>query len=136
MLRLLDIRDYIASLGLTSDTQVYIGKLDNKKQKSIGIYNRKKEEALRIPLGGLTNATYDIKPISILIHWSKSYTESEKKAYEVWECLVRDEPFSIGEHIVYFTDIQTAHPIDVGTDDNGVYEFVIFVDFIYERKRG
>ena len=25
-------------------------------------------------------------------------------------------------------------PQDVGTDDNGVYEYVIWLDFVYQRK--
>lgn len=40
MLRLTDIQDWIISLGIAEESHVYIGKLDNKQQKSIGIYNR------------------------------------------------------------------------------------------------
>lgn len=43
MLNLKDIRQYIAGLDVAADSNVYIGKLDNKKQKSIGVYNRKRE---------------------------------------------------------------------------------------------
>ena len=38
MLRLTDIQDWIISLGIAEESHVYIGKLDNKQQKSIGIY--------------------------------------------------------------------------------------------------
>jgi hypothetical protein len=40
MLKLTEIRQWIASLGIAEDQHVYIGKLDNKQQKSIGVYGR------------------------------------------------------------------------------------------------
>ena len=35
MLRLTDIQDWIISLGIAEESHVYIGKLDNKQQKSM-----------------------------------------------------------------------------------------------------
>ena len=40
MLTLPEIRQWIAELGIAADENVYIGKLDNKKQKSVGVYGR------------------------------------------------------------------------------------------------
>lgn len=40
MLKSTDVRAWIASLGIAEDQHVYIGKLDNKQQKSIGVYGR------------------------------------------------------------------------------------------------
>ena len=37
MLKTTDIREWIASLGIAEDEHVYMGKLDNKQQKSIGV---------------------------------------------------------------------------------------------------
>ena len=39
MLGIGDVRDYIAGLGIADNNNVYCGKLDNKKDKSIGVYN-------------------------------------------------------------------------------------------------
>ena len=41
MLTLKDVRQYISGLQITADDRVHIGKLDNKKEKSIGVYPRK-----------------------------------------------------------------------------------------------
>lgn len=38
MLGIGDVRDYIAGLGIADNNNVYCGKLDNKKDKSIGEY--------------------------------------------------------------------------------------------------
>lgn len=41
MLALRDIREWVAGFGISEDSHVYIGKLDNKKERSIGVYRRK-----------------------------------------------------------------------------------------------
>ena len=56
MLKSTDIREWIASLGIAEDDNVYIGKLDNKQQKSIGVYNRSSSQVggiRRVRLGSL-----------------------------------------------------------------------------------
>ena len=94
MLKSTDVRAWIASLGIAEDQHVYIGKLDNKQQKSIGVYGRSSSGPPNIALGGLECTTYDTKPVSLMV----------------------------------------PEPQDVGTDDNGVYEYVIWLDLIYQRK--
>lgn len=133
MLGIGEIRKYIAGLGVAEDSHVYIGKLDNKQEKSIGVYNRKQDGAAQIPLGGMQNKSYDVKPVSLLVHWNRRVSESEKAAQELYEKLLNVQNLTIGETGIRFLALQTPAPVDVGTDDNGVYEFVIWIDFVYER---
>lgn len=133
MLKLVDIRNYIVSLGIAEDSHVYIGKLDNKQEKSIGVYNRKQDGAAQIPLGGMQNKSYDVKPVSLLVHWNRRVSESEKAAQELYEKLLNVQNLTIGDTGIRFLALQTPASVDVGTDDNGVYEFVIWIDFVYER---
>lgn len=136
MLALKDVRQYIAGLGIAADSNVYIGKLDNKKQKSIGVYNRKRDGRPNISLGGLDCTTYGIKAVSLLVHWTKSQPEAEAAANELYEKLLNaSRPITIGNTAVNFISLQVPEPVDVGTDECGVYEFVIWMDFIYERAR-
>lgn len=134
MLRLEDIRQYIISLGITEN--VYIGKLDNKKQKAIGVYNRKMNGPAQIALGGLRNTSYATRPVSLLVHWNGKVSESEEAACKLYEKLLNESSLVIGENHVDCLILQVPQPVDVGTDDNGVYEYVIWLDFIYQRKRG
>ena len=115
--------------------QVYIGKLDNKKEKSIGIYHRKSSGAPIKALGGLDHTSYGISPISLLIHWNKSFVETEEVAIKLFHFLQsKDKAFQIGDTVVRYLSLAVPEPQDIGTDDNGVYEFVIWIDVIYERK--
>ena len=69
MLKLRDIRGWIASLGIAADNRVYIGKLDNKQQKSIGVYGGADQDCLH-RIGWPEYTTDDTKPVSLLVHWN------------------------------------------------------------------
>ena len=134
MLKLTDVRAWIASLGITEDQHVYIGKLDNKQQKSIGVYGRSSSGPPNIALGGLEYTTCDTKRISLLVHWTRNKTESEAAAYELFEKLRSISSLDIGGTHVNYLRLMVPEPQDVGSDDNNVYEYVIWLDFIYRRK--
>ena len=135
MLALKDIRQWVAGLGLATDHNVYIGKLDNKKQKSIGVYSRSASGSPGMALGGLDCTTYGVRPVSLLVHWTRSQPESEAAAYELFEKLRGVTSLTIGETHINYLRLMVPEPQDVGTDDDGVYEYVIWLDFLYERKR-
>ena len=111
-----------------------IGKLDNKQQKSIGIYSRSGSGPPNIALGGLEHTTYDTRAISLLVHWNRDKPESEAAAYELFEKLRNISSLSIGDTHINYINLMVPEPQDVGTDDNGVYEYVIWLDLIYQRK--
>lgn len=134
MLSLTDIQNYIISLGIADADHVYIGKLDNKQRKSIGVYSRSSSGEPRIALGGMNHTTYDIKPVSLLIHWNRDKDEAEKTAYELFEKIRNVSSLVLGDTHINCLRLMVPEPQDVGTDDNGVYEYVIWLDFIYRRK--
>ena len=134
MLKLTEIRQWIASLGIAEDQHVYIGKLDNKQQKSIGVYGRSGSGSPDIALGGLERTTYDTKRLSLLVHWTTRKAESEVAAYELFEKLRNVSGLDIGDTHINYLRLMVPEPQDVGTDDGGVYEYVIWLDLIYERK--
>lgn len=134
MLQLTEIRQWIASLGIAEDQHVYMGKLDNKQQKSIGVYGRSGSGSPDIALGGLECTTYDTKRLSLLVHWTTRKAESEVAAYELFEKLRNVSSLDIGDTHINYLSLMVPEPQDVGTDDGGVYEYVIWLDLIYERK--
>lgn len=132
MLGLAEVRDWMKTLGIGEN--FYIGKLDNKKEKSVGIYQRKNNLPPRVCLGGLCNTTYEVKPISVLVHWNKNAKDTEVASFYLYEKLQRITNIVIGNTTIYKLILVNNEPIDVGTDDKGVYERVIEFDLIYERK--
>jgi len=134
VLRLKDIRQYIAGLGIAADDNVYIGKMDSRKDKSIGVYNRPGSGSPEIALGGPDCTTYGTKPVSLLVHWNKNPSETEEAAAQLFEKLQNVTGPDIADTRIDFIRLMVPEPQDVGTDDNGVYEYVIWLDFICERK--
>ena len=134
MLKTTDIREWIASLGIAKDEHVYMGKLDNKQQKSIGVYSRSSSGPPNIALGGLDYTSYDVRPISLLVHWNRSKPESEAAAYELFESIRNVSSLDIGDTHINYLRLMVPEPQDVGSDDNNVYEYVIWLDLIYQRK--
>lgn len=132
MITLAEVRDWIKTFNAANN--YYIGKLDNKQENSIGIYQRKTIDGPRVAIGGRSLASYDVKSISILIHWNKNANETEKRAQYLYNRLFEAESVVIGETPIKIIFLLQNEPVDVGTDDNNVYERVIELDLYYERE--
>lgn len=107
------------------------GKIDNNKDKAICFYNSQRSQSYIGTLGGKKNRSTDIKPITILLRYTKNQNEAEimaKKVYEFFE----ERTFFI-ENKRIFTMMTYSEPIALGTDDENVYEYSIELDFYEER---
>ena len=112
----------------------YIGKLDNKKEKAIGIYQLQTSNPPNVAVGGLSNTKVFEKPVSILIHWNKNAKETELKALELYYKLLNSRNFKINDNVVNYIRLLVPEPIDVGTDNANVYERVIQAIFYYKKE--
>lgn len=134
LLGLADIRDWIRTLNYTASENCYIGKLDNKKDKSIGIYQLKTSNESNVAIGGIDNTKTMEKSVSILIHWNTNAKETEQKAYEIYNKLLNEKNFIINDIKVNYIKLLVPEPVDVGTDSKNIYERVIQATFYYEKK--
>ena len=112
-----NVKDYLKG-SIDGVNNWFSGSLRSNKEKGICIYSKQ--------------AMGRVQGYSILIHWNKNASESEQKAMEVYEALWGQNPV-INKHKVIKIDLRDANPIGVGVDDNGIYEFVINFDILYER---
>lgn len=128
---LADIRDYIKTLGVGENFS--IGKIDVNKQKSIGIYQRPDYGTAQTKLGGLSQTKTLVKQISILIHWDKNAKNTETNAMALYDALLTSENVTINNKPIDYIDLRMPEPADLGTDDLGIYERVIWADFYYQK---
>ena len=127
------VRDFLKTLE-PKFSAYFVGKLDAKKDNSLGIYNLKRNGGPQIALGGL-NATKTLnKKISLLIHGTKNNTETEKLAISLYESLLKANVDVIGTYDVCMVGLLCDGPINVGNDDNGVCEYVIELEIYYQKK--
>lgn len=134
ILTLLDVAEHLSSLGIVDRSHLYCGKMQDKKDRCIGVYNLKKSRAKREVIGGDTNSSYAVKPVSLLVHWDKSTERTENAANALYEAVGGIRNVTVNGKRILFTRLLTDYPADVGTDDNGIYEMVVEADFYYERN--
>ena len=127
-----DVRDYIESLSLAG--HVYSGKLDAKQDQSIGVYNSKHTNAYKTALGGRAMESYGTKYVTFLVHWNKSQRETEMTANALFDAVCRAREADINGQLIKFMQPLTDRPVDVGTDDAGIYEMVIEAAVIFGRE--
>lgn len=125
-----DVLSLIESFNLAN--HYYIGKLDNKKDKSIGVYNGDKLPN-RVCLGGYENNLYNVQRFTILIHWTTHPHDTEVIANILYEKLSQISNICINNKYIYYVSMLYNSSIDISTDDKGIYERVIDIE-VYSRK--
>lgn len=113
-----------------------IGIYDNSKQKTICVRNLTSNRN-KLAIGGLANTSTAVKGISIVVHWTKNPDETECIAQEVHELFYGKQPIISGYQTV-ICEMRSDEPIFVGTDEQGVYEYVIeaWITYMRDRKDG
>lgn len=128
---LADVRDYIASLDLAD--HVYMGKMPDKQDHSIGVYNSKHQYPHKVAIGGPTLESYGTRYITLLVHWNKSPRETEKAATALFEAIQKTREAKINDATIKF--FQPLYEIqDVGTDDTGIFEMAIEAAAVFDKK--
>lgn len=126
-----DVSDYVTSLGITD--QVYMGMLPNKPDRAIGVYNDRQQHSYRVPIGGPELESYGTKYVTLLVHWNKSYRETEEATGKLFKALCETWDVTINNEKIKW--IQPLYePQDVGPDEGSIFEMVIEVAVIFEKK--
>lgn len=126
-LTLLEIADLLAEL-LDFDS-VTSGCIDASLNKTIGVYQRE-PFVPRECIGG--DSSYQTSKLRVLVHWTDSPTEAEKKAFEISELFDGFRDMETKDHIIKFADLKAVRSI--GKDEKGVCEYIVDADIIYTEK--
>lgn len=118
----------------TKPEHYYCGMLNDKKEKSFGIYQLKDQRSRDIAIGGMTNTKTAVKGISILVHWTQSTRATEDIAAALYDNLASAQNIVIGGKYVNYIQLLHNESIDVGADENGICERVIEFIIHYERS--
>ncbi len=124
------VKDYFKTEFKWSD-YISVGKIDNNQEKAICFYNSKRNLSYQGVIGGVSNKTTYIKPITILLRYTKNQDSAEIKAQEIYE-FFEERTFFI-ENKRIFVQMYNEEPMNLGTDDNNVYEYSIEINLYIER---
>jgi hypothetical protein len=132
-MQLYEVRDWLKTIA--GFDNYYIGKLDQKPDKALGLYRLASSGSPIQALGGKQNSSYNIKQVSLLVHWTNNFKDTEQISDNLFEKIMNAEHPEIGDWNVPFIGMLVSEPQDVGTDDKGIYEAVIEFEIYYERKK-
>lgn len=125
---LAEIRDYLKTLNVAEHYSV--GKIDNAKMKSLGIYG---DTGMRRVESIGNNSSYGTQRIRILLHWNKNAVETEEAAQNLFDRIRYITDLDLSTAYIEYLDLDYNSPTFVGTDSNGVYEYVISGIVFYRR---
>ena len=129
-LTLKEVKDYFKREYNWTDS-ISIGKIDNNQEKAICFYNSRRESAYDPFVNGKNGKSTYIKSITILLRYTKNQDSAEREIQSIYE-FFEERTFFIDNKKV-FVIMVTDEPINLGTDDNNVYEYSLEIDLYVER---
>lgn len=127
-----DLRDYFKS-DFPWKESISVGKIDKNKERAVCFYHSKVSRPKINTIGGKANRSYTVLPISILLRFGKNYEAAAEKAKEIYD-FFDEKTFYLNNERVFVISPYNE-PIDLGTDDQGVYENSLEFD-LYITKKG
>lgn len=127
-LTLSKIRDYFKN-NFEFDGKITIGKIDKNEQKAICFYKSDRTIPYNPTIG--YNKSTNIKPITILLRYTKNQDTAENKALDIYEFFEGKTFFIEKKRTFIIMDFE--EPINLGTDEDGVYEYSIGLNLYVER---
>ena len=122
------VKDYLKNIIKDCD-KWYIGKMDENQEKAIAIYSNKRQLDSLSEFKNLQS--YGILPITLLLRWTKNYNTAETKANDIYE-LLDCSSFFIDDYRCNINCLYDG-PIDLGSDENGVYKFSMELNLLYRK---
>ena len=127
-LKTVKVKDYLKTI-IKDCEKWYIGKMDENQEKAIAIYANKRQLDSLSKYKNLQS--YGILPITLLLRWTKNYNTAETKANDIYE-LLDCSSFFIDDYRCNINCLYDG-PIDLGSDENGVYKFSIELNLLYRK---
>lgn len=122
------IKDYLKKI-IPECSKWSIGQIDENQEKTIALYANRRQLEDNSKYKKLK--TYGIMPITLLLRWTKNYNTAETMANKIYE-LLDCSSFFIDD---YNCSIECLYngPIDLGADENNIYEFSIEINLLYRK---
>lgn len=131
MIGLADVRDWLSSLEAIEATWT-IGRFEADLERRACVYQRRGQGA-NVALGGAASTKTLVKHLNVLVHWDRNHRETEEAAQALYDALRFNPRARIGNATASYVDLQLPEPVDLGSDQNGIFERSIWLDIYYEE---
>lgn len=137
-LKLLDVRDFLASILSGDDSLIKSGFIDRNSKTSIGVFSAPESRMGNISTyGGKALAPISPYPVNVLVRWTEDSDACEERAQEVYKAceevgtnffIRANDPLST--QIAFFKMLD-SQPVWLGRDKDNVCEYSIRIDIFY-----
>ena len=125
------VRDWLKGLNAIDATWT-IGRVDDSREKRAAVYQRTDYGPATVAIGGEPATKTLVKHVSVLIHWTKNHRETEAAAQALYDAL-RYNP-DVSTLGIKYIELLMPEPADVGSNDIGIFERVIWMNLHYEQE--
>lgn len=125
------IKDYFKA-GFPWQDKVSIGKIDNNADVAVCFYTSNVARTAAHTFGGKALQSYQHKAVTILIRGGRWKQAAENTAQVVFDFFDETQFELSGKH-AFCLSVYDG-PIDLGTDENGIYEYSIELDFYIKKE--
>ena len=135
MVTLADLRDWLAGLGVPEGASWSIGRFEGSQEMRCCVYQRPSYDGAQVALGGPGATRTLVKRASVLVHWNRNARETEEAAQAIYDAIARHATgnTAIGGDVASYIALELPEPMDLGSDDNGIFERTIWLDAYYEE---
>lgn len=132
MMGLADVRDWLRSLDAIG-AEWTIGRFEAEKEKRACVYTRSDYSDAVAAIGGRGPTKTLVKRVQVLVHWNRNHRQTEEAAAALYEALRWNPRPTIGTARVSYLDLMLLEPVDLGSDENGIFERTLWLDIYYEE---
>lgn len=113
--------------------RIQLGGVDGNAAQYLGVYPGKSAGRQPMAIGGPELTSYGVYSATLLLRWSKSQPEAERKARALWNLFYGQTAFDMDGVSVSFADPGPG-PVWVGKGADGTFEYVINLNITYMKE--
>ena len=125
------IRDFFKRQYGWTDS-ISVGRIDNDTDRAVCFYNSKFTAPKLSAMGGKEFKGYKQMPVTVLLRWTDSPVKAAEKAQELYGFF--DEKTFVIDNKRVFVISRYDYPIDLGSDDKGICEYSLELDFYFNKE--
>jgi hypothetical protein len=127
---MLRIQDFVTTLKTKHPGVKFFNGCISKHENCVGVYARGSAQPITA-IGA--ESSYNILPITLLIHWGENSDACEVVANEIY-CGLANSIDTINNRRVIQVQLLESCPTNIGRDDNNICEMTIRANIFYERR--
>ena len=127
---MLNVSNFVQVLkALYPDIKFFNGCI-SRDEKCVGVYAR----GNAAPISAIgTKPSYNVLPVTLLIHWGENSSDCELTANTLYEGLSEGIETINNMRVIQIQMVDSC-PVNIGRDDTNICEMTIRINIFYERR--